>query len=252
MNKLNWESFEPKFGDWARYMQDFFEGENAFNIYKRLKNDSIKGAKILPVSTDTYKAFECTKPSNLRLVVIGQDPYPGIYKDGTGQATGLALDCSNSKEQVLQPSLKAFFDGIAEEFECDVHYTNDLHYLATQGVLLLNKSLTVTQGQIGSHTNVWEKFYEYFLAEVITKNFPGVPILFLGKEASYLQKYVYPLTNPIFVLDHPSYAARSKTIWDTKGVFTEINQLLEFNNGKNFPIWWFENTFNDVVNTVPF
>jgi uracil-DNA glycosylase len=252
MNKLNWESFEPKFGDWSRYMKDFFEGEDAFNIYKRLKNDSFKGAKILPSSNSTFKAFTATPPSSLRLIVIGQDPYPGVYKDGSSQATGLALDCSNSKEQVLQPSLKAFFDGIAQEIECDAYYTNDLRYLASQGVLLLNKSLTVIQGQIGSHTTVWEKFYEYFLGEVITKSFPGVPILFLGKEASYLQKYIYPLTNPIFILDHPSFAARTNTTWDTKGVFTEINQLLELNNGWDFIIMWFENSLNSLIDDLPF
>lgn len=252
MSKLNWELFKPKFGEWDRYMQEFFEGEKAFEIYKKLKECKNRGNKILPESKNTFKAFEIMPPRNLQLIIIGMEPYASVYRDGNSVATGIALDCSNSVTGAIQPSLFSFYDGIAKEYNQEPEYSYDLGYLNRQGVLLLNKSLTVIEGQIASHSNVWDDFQQYFLEEIVTKNFPGVPILLLGKQASLLQRFISPSINPLFVLTHPSYAARKNIVWDTENAFTEINKLIGENTGVVNKIHWFEKEYNKWLEDCPF
>jgi uracil DNA glycosylase len=249
-NKLNWDAFSPMFGDWARYFKDFFESEKAWDIYQKLKSESKNGAKILPPSNLTYRAFTMCNPSNLKLIIYGSDPYPGKYKGGTPHATGLTLDCSNSPDKKMQPSLTAFWDGLKKEME--VTPTANIEFLATQGILLLNRAMTVEYQKISKHMGWWDDFHKYFIEEVITPSFPAVPIIFLGKEAARLDKYVFKISNPTYILDHPSAAARTQQTWDTKGVFQKVNTLIKGNLGEVEEIIWDVDDFDKFLLEVPF
>ena len=213
-------------------------------IYKKLKEDSKSGVKVYPMSDDTFNAFKYTSPKSLKLIIMGQDPYPGeYYETKIPQADGIALSNSNSTGK-MQPSLKIFLDGIAKEtgLEYNAKSNLDLRYLCDQGILMLNRSLTVKKGMVGSHSGLWDKFYEHFFSNLQSEH-PGVPILFLGKDASVLKKYVFEMANPILILDHPSYAARSEEEWETKGAFQKINNTLRVNF--NVAIKWF---YEDWIN----
>lgn len=249
-NKLNWEAFAPMFGGWADSFKPFFEGEQAWDIYQKLKNDSRNGAKIFPASNSLYRAFSMCSPSNLKLIIYGSDPYPGKYKDHKPQATGLALDCSNSADKKMQPSLSAFWEGLKKEYK--VKPTHNLEFLAIQGVLLVNRSMTVEYQKIGKHMGWWDDFHKFFLQEIITPNHPNVPIVFLGKDAAKLDKYVFQLSNPTYTLDHPSFAARSQQTWDTKGVFTKCNKLIVSNLGAIQEIMWDVEEFDKFLDEAPF
>lgn len=249
-NKLNWESFAPMFGEWGRYFKDFIESEKAWNIYQKLKEESKNGAKIFPASNSTYKAFSMCKPSNLKLIIYGSDPYPGKYKNGKPQATGLALDCSNSEDKKMQPSLASFWEGINKEIP--VKPTHNLEFLAIQGILLINRSMTVEYQKIGKHMGWWDDFHKYFLEEIITPYFPNVPVIFLGKDAAKLDKHIFQISNPSFILDHPSFAARSQQVWDTKGVFKKVSTLIKGNLGELEQIIWDVEEFDKFIDDVPF
>lgn len=249
-NKLNWDAFAPMFGEWDKYFQKFFESEEAWDIYQKLKTESRNGAKIFPASNSTYRAFSMCRPSNLKLIIYGSDPYPGKYKDHKPQATGLALDCSNSADKKMQPSLSTFWEGLKKEI--DVKPTHNLEYLATQGVLLLNRAMTVEYQKIGKHMGWWDTFHKYFIEEVITSYFPAVPVIFLGKDAARLDKYVFKISNPTYILDHPSFAARSQQTWDTKGVFKKVNTLIKGNLGEIEEIIWDVEEFDKFISDVPF
>lgn len=249
-NKLDWDKFSPMFGKWSEYFKKFFESEQAWDLYQKLKNDSKNGAKIYPSSINTYKAFSMCHPENLRLIIYGSDPYPGKYKNNKPQATGLCLDCSNSDEGKMQPSLVSFWDGLNKEY--DVKPTHNLEFLATQGVLLLNRSMSVEYQKIGKHMGWWDDFHKYFIEEIITAHFPHVPFIFLGKDTARLDKYVFKLANMTFILDHPSYAARSQQTWNTKEVFTSCNNIISQAFSESCQIIWNKNNFDKLINELPF
>ena len=246
------ESFKEKMGDWFPFWEPFILSEEMDKIYAKLKADSIlkdmstgNKIRIFPDSKDTFNAFKYCKPENLKVIIYAQDPYVGEYFDTKlPQADGLCLSNSNSQKKV-QPSLKYFLNGIAKEYEIKINAEDnlDLKYLAEQGVLLLNRALTVKKGQIGSHGALWDEFHKYFL-ERIQSEFPGVPILFLGKDAAVLKKYVFEMANPMLFLSHPSAAAQAEEDWDTKGFFSRINIILRSNF--NIAIKWFKHQWDEI------
>ena len=229
---------EKKLGDWSQLFKPFIESEKFDSIYKKLKEDSRDSNKIFPLSENTFKAFELCSPENLKVILIGQDVYPGeYYQNKLPHATGLAFDNSNSPDEKLQPSLNSFWEGIASEYShsMESYKTHDLHFLAEQGVLLLNRSLTVIKNKIGVHQTLWDEFFKYFLEEVLTQ-FPNVPVVLLGKDAEVLKKHLFEMTHPIFILSHPSAAARTGSTWETKKTFIKLNKyLIEYNKE---PIVW--------------
>lgn len=261
MEQLKWELFEPVLGEWARYFKPFFESKKAWDIYQKLKAENWNFEKnepkkprvdIYPIAKNTYRAFQLCPPDKLQVIFYGSDPYPNRYKGGVPQATGLALDCSNSLERKCQPSLVAFWQGIANEYKEDPVLESDLTYLAQQGVLLTNRALTAEYMKIGKHGDWWDDFQQFFLQDVIQPHFPGIPIVFMGKDAAKLEKWVFKMSNPTFIIDHPSFAARTGMSWDTKGVFHAINRIIEENNGPIHTIKWNRKEFDKQINEVPF
>lgn len=115
------------------------------------------GKKIHPPFNLLFRAFDLVKPENVRVVVLGQDPY-----QNPGAAMGMAFSCVSKP----QPSLTAIFNEI-EAVEGIRPLSTDLTFWAKQGVLLLNMCLTVNDGDSGSHKNIWKPF----ILEILTKLF---------------------------------------------------------------------------------
>lgn len=150
------------------------------------------------------------------------------------------MDCSNNSKNKLQPSLEYFWEGIFDEFggKLEEYTKKDLRFLAERGVLLGNRALTVEKEIIGSHKGLWDSLWKFLFTEVLPSHFSGRPVLFLGKDAFKLKSYVFNMTNPVYYLEHPSFAARNGQLWETKGTFKKINKYLELNNGVEFQINW--------------
>jgi uracil DNA glycosylase len=168
--------------------------------------------------------------------MVGMCPYH-TFSNGEPVADGLLMGCSVTGR--LQPSLEKFYDGVEKELYDGLslkHVKNpDVQYLANQGVLMYNAALTTEMNKAGSHIALWEPFTKYVLEEIVTPT--GVPVIFLGKDASKYEKY----TNPFswnFVLTHPASAAYKQSDWNTEGVFTKVNKVLKDNN--NFHIEWLD------------
>jgi uracil-DNA glycosylase len=112
---------------------------------------------ILPPENEIFNAFSLTSFDNVKVVILGQDPYHAV-----GQAHGLAF--SVSENIVIPPSLKNIFKELADDIDCGVLKSGDLSSWATQGVLLLNTLLSVRAGEPLSHK---DKGWEEFTDEVI-------------------------------------------------------------------------------------
>jgi uracil-DNA glycosylase len=226
-----WENFKDLFHEsWHKKIQPWVESEDCDKVYTFLKKESRRGKKIAPLASNVFKAFQLTPFDQLKVVFMGLSPYH-TFKHGTPVTDGLLMSCSVTGR--LQPSLEKFYEAIEKEIYdgLSLHIIKDpdLTYLAQQGVLLTNASLTVEMNKPGSHLKIWEPFIQYLLSEVLFGT--GVPIVFLGREAGKYERWVAPFTHR-FVLTHPASASYSDMDWKSEGVFKKINKILKDSNGE--------------------
>ncbi len=234
---MNWEKFKDHFHEsWHDKMRPFIESEACDKIYEHLKFESKRGKQIAPLSHDVFRCFKETPLNEVKVIFIGMCPYH-TANQGVPVADGLMMGCSITNR--MQPSLEQFYGGIIRELydgiALDRIKNPDVLYLAKQGVLMCNAALTTEINKAGSHLDLWEPFMKYLLEEVFS--WTGIPIVFFGKEASKLKKYVAPFTF-WFSVSHPASASYKNGDWDTEGIFTKINTLIMENNG--FTIDWLE------------
>lgn len=234
---MNWTNFKQQFHpSWHAKMQPFIESEECDKIYAFLKAESKRGKKIAPQSMHLWRCFKETSLDDLKVVMVGMAPYH-TFKNDLPIADGLLMGCSVTNQ--LQPSLQQFYDAIEREFYNGLNLSYmpnpDVSYLAKQGVLMLNASLSVELNKAGSHLDIWEPFIKYLFEEIL--NVTGVPVIFLGKDAAKYKKYTGIFCHN-FVISHPASAAYKGAEWDTEGVFVKVNRLLEENNG--FSVAWLD------------
>lgn len=191
--------------------------------------------EVYPPKKDVFRAFRATPLKDVRVVILGQDPYPD------GRATGLAF--GNEEEDIIMrrgmsPSLQKIADCI-ERTQYDglnLGFDPTLEHWAGQGVLLLNSALTIRSGSIGSHSMYWNRFIRNVLTYLSRYN-PGCTYLLLGGVARTFTDCIAPKANTIFKYHHPAFSARQGIDWNCP-YFTEINKLIELQNGKEFCIKW--------------
>lgn len=236
-----WEKFKDMFHEsWHDKMQPFIESEECDKIYAYLKSESGRGKQIAPLSHNVFRCFKETPFTNLKVVFIGLCPYHTAYS-GVPVADGLMMGCSTTGR--LQPSLEQFYGGIEKDLYnglalgCDK--PADVSYLAHQGILMCNAALTTEINKAGSHLHAWEPFMKHLLGEVLA--FHDAPVVFFGKEAGKLKRYMSPMTYS-YIVSHPASAAYKNGEWDPEGLFKKINIHTDAPNG--FPIQWLK--FPDI------
>lgn len=214
---------------------DLFKEIGDKEYAKKLKiflDDEYKNHIIYPPRNEIFNAFKFTPIENLKVIIIGQDPY-----HQPNQAMGLCF--SVNKQCPLPPSLKNIYKEIENEYSVDMsNQDGDLSYLAKQGVLLLNSILSVRQGQPLSH-NIKE--YELFFKDIL--NFINqldkpIVVLLWGGYAKGLAKY---LTNDKFLIliaNHPSPLSANRGGWFNNNHFKLCNEYLIKNNIT--PIKWYK------------
>lgn len=232
---MKWENFKSQFHEsWHDKIKPFIESEECDRIYSFLKKEARRGKRIAPNSSLTFRAFEETTYDNLKVVLMGMSPYHTLRK-GIPIADGLLMGCSVT--EILQPSLDQFYDGLERELYNGLNVNMikdpDVTYLAKQGVLMFNASLTTEINKPGSHLALWEPFTKFILMNVIDTS--GAPIIFLGKEAAKFKRFAPPFTYT-FEISHPASAAYSGTRWEPEGAFASVNKIIKGNN--NYEIKW--------------
>lgn len=237
--KLNFDDFAADFGPWADDFRPMIESKEMYDIYQRIKSDAYveKDGKlyrrefIVPASDKTFRAFATTFPENLKSIWYLMDPYPRRYKGGIDQATGIAMDCSNSPDGKLQPSLEKFYESMSQDIGHEVERSTNLEYLHSQGVMLLNTDLTCKLNKTGSHEKLWDPFQKFFLEEIMAKR-TGLIYVLAGKVSQRMERYIQPLGNYIFKIEHPAAASHKNSVWDCQKIFTKTNKILKENTGK--------------------
>lgn len=228
--------YKEVFGDWYYIMKERLFAED--DIYmSRLIDYMDKEYKFYnmspPNKRDVFRAFQTTSYKKLKVVIVGQDPYPD--GKGTGLAFGNNLKLGETK---LSPSLHVMQQCIEKTIYkgLNLNFDPSLISWAQQGVLLLNSALTCRQGEVGSHSKYWRLFTKRTLQSLNESNV-GICYLFLGAEAGVFAKNIDDKKNFVFRYHHPAFSARNGQEWNCP-YFNIINDRIEAQNGKEFRIKW--------------
>lgn len=216
---------------WEKVFQDAMpELETVSEI---LEEKEKRGEGIFPFKKNIFKAFEITPIDCIRVIIVGQDPYPQLVSS-TGQPRAQGFSFSVSKNDTIPSSLSNMYtelENTVPGFHRPWH--GDLTDWARQGVLLLNMSLTVEPGKAGSHGAIWMGFISKALDEIAQRR-PNAVYIMLGQQAQKLQKYISDRA-PIVTAAHPSGLSARKGFFGSN-VFVRTNQLL-IKSGQT-PINW--------------
>jgi uracil-DNA glycosylase len=153
------------------------------DIDEIIDDDIHQGYRIVPDHNNIFKVFELVPVNNVRVVIVGQDPYPEILPDGRPLATGLAFSIPRDVTNIPKSLYNIFKELVFEYPNYKIPTHGDLTYWATQGVFLLNSSLTVRAGSPGSHGDIWIGFIYRTLIGLLNNN-PKPIFLLWGKKAN--------------------------------------------------------------------
>lgn len=209
--------------NWDIKLKDEFKKEYFTNLMNFIKNE-YKTKTIYPKQNEVFNAFRYTDFNNVKVVIIGQDPY-----HGPNQAEGLSFSVSN--EVLKPPSLQNIFKELESDLGIPFPKHNSLKPWAKQGVLLLNAVLTVEEHKPTSHKDKgWETFTDDVIKIINKKQQPVVFILW----GAFARSKKNLITNPkhlIIESAHPSPFSARNGFFGSKP-FSRTNEFLRKNNLK--------------------
>jgi uracil-DNA glycosylase len=217
---------------WGDKLKSFILSEDFDKILLKLESEAIEGKRFVPQVKYMFSAFEKCPYDKLKVVMMGQDPYPYL-----GVPDGMAFSCSlrGKPEASLRYMFKEIEHTVYSEDGRVMDTNPDLTRWSQQGVLLLNSALTTTVGKPGVHQIMWRPFMS-FLFDILSWYNPGLIYVFLGKTAGQWADSIPDNCYKLFA-SHPASAAHTNAErWDSKNVFNEVNGILLKNN--NEKITW--------------
>lgn len=203
--------------DWNELLKDEFSKDYYLSLREFLKNEYTTKI-IYPDKYDIFNALHYTSYKDVKVVILGQDPY-----HGPNQAHGLSFSVSPGVK--IPPSLLNIYKELNSDLECYIPNNGYLKKWADQGVLLLNTSLTVRAGEANSHKNKgWEIFTDKIISLINEKTDPVVFLLW-GNNAINKKKLITNKQHLILSSAHPSPLSASRGFFGSKP-FSKINKFL--------------------------
>lgn len=212
---------------WESLLREEFAQPYFSELREKVREAYLKGG-VFPHPRSMFRAFDMCAPNDVRVVILGQDPYhtPGV-------ADGLAF--SSFPENPVPPSLLNMYKEIEEEFGCAIPRTPDLTRWATQGVLLLNASLTVLSGRANAHAHYgWHTFTDA-VVRTISHEEEHVVFMLWGNYARQKRVLIDNTKHLVLESAHPSPLSAHKGFFGN-GHFKKANEYLE-KQGRGNIIW---------------
>ena len=203
--------------DWNELLKDEFSKDYYLSLREFLKNEYTTKI-IYPDKYDIFNALHYTSYKDVKVVILGQDPY-----HGPNQAHGLSFSVSPGVK--IPTSLLNIYKELNSDLGCYIPNNGYLKKWADQGVLLLNTSLTVRAGEANSHKNKgWEIFTDKIISLINEKTDPVVFLLW-GNNAINKKKLITNKQHLILSSTHPSPLSASRGFFGSKP-FSKINKFL--------------------------
>lgn len=180
------EALAPEFG------KPYFEA-----LVRFLHEEKAAGKTIYPPGPQIFRAFDLTPLPDVKVVILGQDPY-----HGPGQAMGLSFSVPDGVS--APPSLKNIFREISDDLGLQMSGRPNLEKWARQGVLLLNTALTVLAGSPASHSRIgWQEFTDAVI-RTVSERCDGVVFLLWGRFAQSKASLIDSSRHLVLMAAHPS------------------------------------------------
>lgn len=216
-----------------------FERINIKNMITKINEELEKEIKLLDGIIDIFpypekilNCFDLCELNDLKVILIGQDPY--INKNGLiPQAMGLSF--SVPKGLNIPPSLKNIYKELKNDLNIEIANHGDLTKWAKQGVLLLNRSLTVRENNSNSHKKIWNGFMEA-VVNFINKEKENCVFILWGNDAKKIKKNIDINKHLVLEATHPSPLGANKGGFFGCKHFSKTNEYLKKHN-KNVIDW---------------
>lgn len=211
---------------WEKFFRENEDIHQAITIC--LAERKIRSKEIqYPSEENIYRCFEFNQPKDIKVVILGQDPY-----HGEGEANGLAFSVNRGVR--VPPSLKNIYKELKSDLSIEIPKHGDLTAWAKQGVLLLNACLTVAKDKPGSHGDIGWQMLTDNVIEILSKE--GNIVFVLWGRYAYAKKALIDETkNLVITSPHPSPFSANKGFFGSKP-FSKVNNYL-LSIGKK-PIDW--------------
>ena len=212
---------------WKEVLRNEFDKEYFVRLVNLLKEEKSAGKTIYPRGSHIFNAFNTTPFDNVKVVILGQDPY-----HGPGQAHGLSFSVPDGVS--LPPSLQNIYKELQSDLGIEPKRSGNLEHWARQGVFLLNAVLTVRAGEPTSHSNIgWTTFTDAVI-KAISDSREGVIFMLWGNFARSKKELIDSTRHYILEAAHPSPLARG-AFFGCKH-FSHCNEIL-IKIGKT-PVKW--------------
>lgn len=212
---------EEYLGKWYQ-MMDISELNT---ILKKLM--CVNQSLLCPELKNIFRAFRLCKYEDLKVVMLGQDPYPQ-----KGIATGVLFgNDAFTPEELISPSLKVIKEAVIQpesNYGRPLRFDNTLESWAGQGILLINSALTTELGKVGAHSLLWRPFMSKLLYEMSSAN-RGITYVLFGNQAQSFKSYINK-GNVVLEEKHPAAYAR-EGIRMPSTVFNNMQQSVKDNFG---------------------
>ena len=221
----------PLSGEWLEALKGEFCKPYYRALFQKV-GEEYQTRKIFPPEDDIFNAFHFTPLSQVKVVILGQDPY---HNDG--QAHGLCF--SVKKDVEIPPSLVNIYQELHDDLGCYIPNNGYLEKWARQGVMMLNTVLTVRAHQANSHRGIgWEEFTDAAIRAIAEQDRPIVFILW-GRPAQAKKSMIYNPKHLILEAPHPSPLSAYRGFFGSRP-FSKTNDFLTA-NGLTAIDWQIEN-----------
>jgi len=213
---------------WKQHLEDEFEKDYFKDLIQFVKTE-YDSHTCFPPGPQIFSAFEHTPFQEVKVVILGQDPY-----HGPGQANGL---CFSVKDGIPHPpSLQNIFREIQQDLNKPYPPSGNLERWASQGVLLLNATLTVRAHQAGSHQRKgWEQFTDAVIAK-LSEEKSQIIFLLWGGYAKKKGSIIDTNKHHVLTSGHPSPLSANRGYWFGNKHFSKVNEILK--SMDKTPIAW--------------
>ena len=209
--------------DWNEVLSDVMASDKFLEL-KEFLNEEYTNNVIYPLKENVFTALNLTSYKDVKVVIIGQDPY-----HEPNQAHGLAFSVLEGIK--LPPSLKNIYKEIESDLGVVMSGTGNLTPWAKQGVLLLNNVLTVKSHEANSHKGKGWEFFTDKIVEKLNEREDQIIFVFWGNNAKSKQKLITNPNHVVLMGPHPSPLSAYHGFFGCKH-FSKINEILKSNNKK--------------------
>ena len=213
---------------WKQHLNQEFGQPYMADLKKFLKNEMDKKKTIYPKATNFFKAFDATPFDDVKVVILGQDPY-----HGPGQAHGLSFSVPQGVP--VPPSLKNIYKEIERDLKVPMPKHGNLEGWAKQGVLLLNATLSVEGGKAGSHQKRgWEQFTDGAI-RALNDQREHLVFMLWGSYAQKKGEFIDRKKHLVLTAPHPSPLSAHRGFLGSQH-FSKANKYLQAQGLK--PVDW--------------